>query len=197
MLAELLQTSQQEKFNHCLSRWEIDTRFDEPKKSSLWKWQTLITKMYSGVFGSSLHNWILILSTQLKAFRDAIPLILTNWFLLWIGIWYQFKSASGSYLMNIFTPNKPAKESQKLFIRFRHWWHVFYYSPFSWLVKECRLFLFKLGDSFFESENFISLVLYAFFKESLIGTNFMPHKFPRGRHDFLCSLRWRDQEGTL
>ena len=25
----------------------------------------------------------------------------------------------------------------------------------------------------------------------------MPHKFPRGRHDFLCSLRWRDQEGTL
>ena len=147
--------------------------------------------LYTIEFLSFLFN------IQLKAFRDAIPSILTNWFLLWIGIWYQFKSASGSYLMNIFTLNKPAKESQKLFIRFRHWWHVFYYSPFSWLVKECRLFLFKLGDSFFESENFISLVLYAFFKESLIGTNFMPHKFPRGRHDFLCSLRWRDQEGTL
>ena len=138
MLAELLHEyfqynfiKQVNKSYHWLSRWEIDWRLVKPKKV------ILITKMYSGFFGSSLHSWF-IFSIQLKALREAIPLILTNWFLLWIGIWYHFKSASGSFLLNIFTLNKPAKESQKLFIRLRHWWHVFYYSPFSLACKRMQ-----------------------------------------------------------
>ena len=122
------QTSQQEKSDHWLSRWEIDTSWQAKKVKSrelrnshhlniLLVFRYLV--LYTIEFLSFLFN------IQLKAFRDAIPSILTNWILLWIGLWYHFKNASRTFA------NKSTREIQSLLIQMRNWYT-------SWRAKKVK-----------------------------------------------------------